>query len=55
MGLLAAVIVAIEAMNREDTERATPEMVVTLAVRSEKNKEKKTGGNKHGKRNNADE
>lgn len=46
MGLLAAVM---EIMNRSDLKRATPEMVVTLAARSEQ--EKEAGGNKHGNRN----
>lgn len=55
MGLLVAVIAVINTMNRADVERATPEMVVTLATRSEKNREKQTGGNKHGKGSSADE
>ena len=52
MGLLAAVM---EIMNRSDLKRATPEMVVTLAVRSEKDRERQTGGNEHGEGNSADE
>ena len=52
MGLLAAVT---DALNRVDAKRATPEMVVTLAVRSEKNRERQTGGNEHGEGNRADE
>lgn len=52
MGLFAAVI---DTLNRVDAKRATPEMVVTLAARSEKNRERQAGGNKHGKRNSADE
>lgn len=45
MGLLAAVMNTLE---RVDAERATPEMVVTLAVRSEIDQENKAGGNRHG-------
>ncbi|UWG07287.1 MAG: hypothetical protein [Bacteriophage sp.] len=52
MWLLAAVI---DTLNRVDAKRATPEMVVTLAARSEKNRERQAGGNKHGKGNSADE
>ena len=50
MGLLAAVI---DTLNRVDAKRATPEMVVTLAARSEQ--EKEAGGSKHGKGSGTDE